>query len=341
MVSKSLPKNTVYSKFVRELQIRINSISSVKVSNNGDAIKPFLTECRRSFVKSLLLFSFGSESRHHDAHHSCNSQLGSASMERLRRVWLVFLILVDPGWTRLLYDDDANESAAGPLAPIVGRDVQLHQEEDEEEEPDQAGNAPPAPSGETSKPHAQKRGVQLRQDRKRRWISEIRPPNGSKKVWLGSYDTFQEAAAAFDVGIYYYKKRIPYHFADSHAFLLNLPPSHTAEGTPLGPEELRKTVQGQAKLAAQRVRRRAPGKFRSVTRPASHQNDDHCNKSPEGKVLDDHSSTISPLHVVPRSNEFAEPASTCKSLSGGANSANIAAAAESPTRSDGVGIVER
>lgn len=256
-------------------------------------------------------------------------------MERLRRAWLAFLILVDPGWTRLIYDDknsdgDINKSPAGTLAPIVGRDVQIHHEE-----PDQAVDAPPAPSGETSQPHLQKRGVQHRQDRKRKWISEIRPPNGSKKVWLGGYHTYQEAAAAYDVGIFYFKKPIPYHFADSHSFLLNLnlPPSDTSEGIRLGPQELRRTAQ----LAAQRVRN-TQRKFVPVIQPASHQTDDHSNKFLEEEVLHDHNSTVFPLDVVPNSTEFADSASTCKSLS--TVFADIPAP-ESPTRSDGVDIVER
>ena len=304
------------------------------------------------FVKSLLLNSFDSEFilfhfnvRNHLCFQftaSCNfcSCMRSASMEWHRRAWLVLLFLVDPGRTRLRYNDKPsdggiNKSPAGTtLAPIVGRDVQIHHDE----EPDQAVDAPPAPSGETSSQpqNSQKRGVQLRQDRKRKWISEIRPPNGSKKVWLGSYHTSQEAAAAYDVGIFYFKKRIPYHFADSHSFLLNLnlPPSDTSEGIRLGAQELRRTAQ----LAAQRVRN-IPGKVVPVIQPAaSHQSDHHSNKFLQGEVVHDHNSTIFPLDVVPNSSEFADSASTCKSLS------TVFAgtpASESPTGSDGVDIVER
>lgn len=258
-------------------------------------------------------------------------------MERLRRAWLVFLILVDPGWSRRTYnkktsDGDINESPAGTLAPIVGRDVQIHQEE-----PDQAVDAPPAPSGGTSQPHSQPRGVQVRDDRKRKYVSEIRRPNSSKKVWLGGYHTSQEAAAAYDVGIFYFKKAIPYHFADSHSFLLNLnlPPSDTSEGIRLGAPELRRT----AKLAAQRVRS-TQRQFVPAIQPAPRQNDVHSNTFLEGEVLHDHNSTMFPLDVdvVPNSNEVADSASTCESLS--IDSANIPPS-ESPTRSDGVDIVER
>jgi hypothetical protein len=248
-------------------------------------------------------------------------------MERLRRAWLVFLILVDPGRTRLRYNAKTSDGgiteppARRTLAPIVGRDVQIHHEE----EPDQAAVDAP-------------RGVQHRQDSKRKWISEIRPPNGSKKVWLGSYHTSQEAAAAYDVGIFYFKKPIPYHFADSHSFLLNLnlPPSDTSAGIRLGAQELQRAAQ----LAAQRVRNNRGEEIAPLIQPA----DDHSNKFVEGEVVHHHNySTIFPLDdvVVPNSStEFADSsASTCKSVS--TVFADTPPGSESPTASDGVDIVER
>lgn len=49
-----------------------------------------------------------------------------------------------------------------------------------------------------------------------KWISEIRPPSAKRTVWLGTYCTREEAARAYDAGIFYYHKcKIPYNFPDS------------------------------------------------------------------------------------------------------------------------------
>jgi len=49
-----------------------------------------------------------------------------------------------------------------------------------------------------------------------KWISEIRPSASKKTVWLGTYATQEEAALAFDAGIFYFQKfGIPYNFTDS------------------------------------------------------------------------------------------------------------------------------
>ncbi|CAM6034082.1 unnamed protein product [Sphagnum compactum] len=49
-----------------------------------------------------------------------------------------------------------------------------------------------------------------------KWISEIRPPSAKRTVWLGTYCTREEAARAYDAGIFYYHKcKTPYNFPDS------------------------------------------------------------------------------------------------------------------------------
>ncbi|GLJ10375.1 hypothetical protein SUGI_0127070 [Cryptomeria japonica] len=44
------------------------------------------------------------------------------------------------------------------------------------------------------------KGVRLRKWGK--WVSEVRMPNSRAKIWLGSYDTAEQAAHAFDAAIY-------------------------------------------------------------------------------------------------------------------------------------------
>jgi hypothetical protein len=80
-----------------------------------------------------------------------------------------------------------------------------------------------------------------------RYISEIRPAQPRKrKIWLGTYKTAEEAARAFDAGIFYTKKRIQYNFEDSPDILEPLPDDLT-------PEEEHIEIQKKAKAAAARV----------------------------------------------------------------------------------------
>jgi hypothetical protein len=66
------------------------------------------------------------------------------------------------------------------------------------------------------------RGVRHRPELNK-WVTEIRPTSQKRKIWLGTYETPQEAARAYDAGIFYTKKKIPYNFADSPHHLHNQP----------------------------------------------------------------------------------------------------------------------
>ncbi|GLJ10380.1 hypothetical protein SUGI_0127150 [Cryptomeria japonica] len=56
---------------------------------------------------------------------------------------------------------------------------------------------PPENGGEKSR---QFKGVRMRKGGK--WVSEVRMPNSRAKIWLGSYDTAEQAARAFDAAVF-------------------------------------------------------------------------------------------------------------------------------------------
>lgn len=91
--------------------------------------------------------------------------------------------------------------------------------------------------------HEKYRGIRYRPELGR-YISEIRPAQPRKrKIWLGTYKTAEEAARAFDAGIYYTKKSITYNFEDSPSILEPLPEN-------LSPDEEHIQIQKAAKAAA-------------------------------------------------------------------------------------------
>lgn len=95
-------------------------------------------------------------------------------------------------------------------------------------------------------PHEKYKGIRYRPELGR-YISEIRPAQPRKrKIWLGTYKTAEEAARAFDAGIFYTKKSIEYNFEDSPTILEPLPAN-------LSPEEEHVEIQKKAKAAAARA----------------------------------------------------------------------------------------
>ncbi len=91
--------------------------------------------------------------------------------------------------------------------------------------------------------HRRFRGIRLKDNK---WISEIRPSCAKRTVWLGTYATEEEAARAFDAGIFYYRKsNIPYNFSDSPEVLSEVNQ---------GPQEVSaKFVKTEARRNAQRA----------------------------------------------------------------------------------------
>jgi hypothetical protein len=89
------------------------------------------------------------------------------------------------------------------------------------------------------------RGVRHRSELNK-WVTEIRPTAHKRKIWLGTYKTPEEAARAYDVGIYYTGKSIPLNFPESIESLPELPKGSW--------EELAPFVKKQALSAAKRAR---------------------------------------------------------------------------------------
>ncbi|GLJ06680.1 hypothetical protein SUGI_0044970 [Cryptomeria japonica] len=76
------------------------------------------------------------------------------------------------------------------------------------------------------------RGIRVRKWGK--WVSEIRLPRTKRRLWLGSYETAEEAARAFDVGSYcIHGPRASLNFPNSPP-LLNIP-----RGIRLSPQQIK------------------------------------------------------------------------------------------------------
>jgi hypothetical protein len=84
---------------------------------------------------------------------------------------------------------------------------------------------------------------------KTKWVTEIRPTGDSSTIWLGSYQTPQAAARAYDVGTFYCKKKRKhdYNFPDS---IDHLPPRDEIDRLP--PPQRKTEIKNLANEVAER-----------------------------------------------------------------------------------------
>jgi hypothetical protein len=85
-------------------------------------------------------------------------------------------------------------------------------------------------------------GVRYREELQK-YVTEIRPARSTKKIWLGTYDTAEEAARAFDIGNLCCKKNLPLNFQDSPRMLRKI-------SSRLSPDEARNAIAKLAKEVA-------------------------------------------------------------------------------------------
>ncbi|GLJ10398.1 hypothetical protein SUGI_0127450 [Cryptomeria japonica] len=70
------------------------------------------------------------------------------------------------------------------------------------------------PQNNTEKTQPNFKGVRMRKWGK--WVSEVRMPNSRARIWLGSYDTPQQAARAYDSAVYCLRgSNAKFNFPDS------------------------------------------------------------------------------------------------------------------------------
>lgn len=84
------------------------------------------------------------------------------------------------------------------------------------------------------------------------YLVEIRPSKWKKTIWLGTYNTDTEAAAAYDAGVFYTNKKTKFNFPELNGTFPSLP-SKLRLDVPGHSEEIKMFVQREAKAAARKV----------------------------------------------------------------------------------------
>ncbi len=117
------------------------------------------------------------------------------------------------------------------------------------------------------RPYRQYRGVRVRPGVKG-FLVEIRPRRWKKTIWLGTYTTSPEAARAYDAGVFYTGKKIPFNFQESEGTFPPLPEHLSiANSDPEVMDQIKWFVKEQAQKAAKRGGEEVPTQVRAVVPP--------------------------------------------------------------------------
>lgn len=98
----------------------------------------------------------------------------------------------------------------------------------------------------------------------RGYLVEIRPPKWKRTIWLGTYKTAEEAACAYDAGVFYTRKKTKHNFPELEATFPPLP-CHLRFDSADDLEEIKLFVQKQARQVTLFARNRRLSPTQIVT----------------------------------------------------------------------------
>lgn len=137
--------------------------------------------------------------------------------------------------------------------------------------------------------------------RKRKWgkyVSEIRLPNSRERIWLGSYETAEMAARAFDAALLCLRgSNAKFNFPD------NPPPPEIVKGTSMTPAEIQAAASQFARSEPGNVH---PGRVES-SNPQSYSSSDVHAESPSPSVSGRAMHIDNEMTELPHENAFMDP----------------------------------
>jgi hypothetical protein len=90
------------------------------------------------------------------------------------------------------------------------------------------------------------------------YLVEIRPPKWKKTIWLGTYNTDREAAAAYDAGNFYCNKGTKFNFPYLKETFPPLPSELHIDSADNFQDNIKTFIQNEARLAAGRINKMPP-----------------------------------------------------------------------------------